>query len=104
MRKNIKRWSIRNYHLAWATIIAGVLLVTVLMLCGCSMPKEVGTAAIAARVDARATASELQAGYSTPATMPADTAKAIRHFQTISDLLVPVEAYSRKIDPAKVSK
>ena len=94
----------RHYRLPYYLLYGCLVLVGLVMMFGCAVPKEVATATIAARVDARTTAAELSSGYASPTTMPADTAKAIRHFQTISDLLVPVEAYSRKIDPAKVSK
>lgn len=94
----------RHYRLPYYLFYWCLILVGLVMMFGCAAPKEVATATIAARVDARATAAELSAGYASPTTMPADTLKAVRHFQTVSDLLIPAEAYFRKVSPDKVSK
>jgi hypothetical protein len=71
---------------------------------GCAPPAEVGKATIAARVDAKVTKVELEAMYPQATTRPAAVSKAITHFQTISDLLKPGEAWFRHVAPEEVDK
>ena len=81
-----------------------LLAVGLMAVTGCAPPAEVGKAAIAARIDAIATKAELEAMYPQATTRPAGVDKAIIHFQTISDLLKPSEAWFRHVKPEEVDK
>ena len=85
-------------------IIPVLLAVCLAALLGCAPPVEVGKANIAARIDAKATKAELEAMYPQATTRPAGVDKAIIHFQTVSDLLKPAEAWFRHIKPEEVDK
>ncbi len=96
---------VKRFNPVVMSIIPVLLLaVSLAAVQGCAPPADVGKAAIAARIDAVATKAELEAMYPQATTRPAGVDKAIIHFQTISDLLKPSEAWFRHVKPEEVDK